>query len=198
MAEEDDWKPNNRPQSMIARSFSAALNDAFGIDYDVGKVGDLSITVEQKKKAVSSQSQELEALEARLRETEERLKQRQSISRGPSPLPAWTERSNTPQRRKAVAPSSVDSHANENHHSLTPNGGHSGAALRPLAEGEEMPGGFPPTPNERVPDRQPALNNKSSAEEQQWERIEQHEGVEHSGAARNTPSQSRAAPDTFF
>lgn len=37
-----------------------------------------------RKKAVSSQSQELEALEARLRETEERLKQRRSRNSSPS------------------------------------------------------------------------------------------------------------------
>ncbi|MCJ1297466.1 hypothetical protein MMC08_000252 [Hypocenomyce scalaris] len=72
---ESDWKPNGRPQSTIARSFSASLNDAFMID---SKLDGLAQSVEQKKQAVSSQSQELEALESRLRETEERLKQKQS------------------------------------------------------------------------------------------------------------------------
>lgn len=44
----------------------------------------LNINNKSRKKAVSTQSQELEALEARLKETEERLKQRQSMT-FPSP-----------------------------------------------------------------------------------------------------------------
>ncbi|KAA6415038.1 MAG: hypothetical protein FRX48_01789 [Lasallia pustulata] len=70
MAEnKSDRKPN------AARTFSADLNDAFMID---SNLAGLAQSVEQKKQAVSSQSQELEALEARIRETEERLKQKQS------------------------------------------------------------------------------------------------------------------------
>lgn len=52
-----------------------------------------------RKKAVSSQSQELEALEARLRETEERLRQKQSRTSSPSSLNSGR---NTPHRRQAI------------------------------------------------------------------------------------------------
>lgn len=89
--------------STIARNFSAALNDAFSIDSNVDRnLKGLVQSVEQKyvsdlypfevlrkslhskvltsvrKQAVDSQNQELEALEARLRDTEERLRQQQS------------------------------------------------------------------------------------------------------------------------
>lgn len=66
-----DWKPNGRPQSTMARSFSLALNDLFKID---NSIADLDAAVFEKKKAVSSQTSELEALEARLKATEERLR----------------------------------------------------------------------------------------------------------------------------
>ncbi|OCK77140.1 hypothetical protein K432DRAFT_407572 [Lepidopterella palustris CBS 459.81] len=70
-----DWKPSGRPQSTIARNFSAALDDLFKID---GGLDTLDRKVHQKKQSVSTHTQELEALEARLRETEERLKQAKS------------------------------------------------------------------------------------------------------------------------
>lgn len=75
-----DWKPSGRPTSMIARNFSADLNEAFATD---SSLDGLVQSVQLKKEAVNSQTQELQALEARLRETEERLKERQS--RDPSP-----------------------------------------------------------------------------------------------------------------
>ncbi|KAK0100575.1 hypothetical protein ONS95_007033 [Cadophora gregata] len=74
MSDEDldrEWKPSNRPQSTMARSFSLALNDLFKID---NSIADLDAAVSEKKKAVSTQTSELEALEARLKATEERLK----------------------------------------------------------------------------------------------------------------------------
>ncbi|KAL8737147.1 MAG: hypothetical protein Q9181_001965 [Wetmoreana brouardii] len=83
------------PQSSIARTFSADLNDAFSMDKNLDG---LVQAVEQKKQAVSSQSQELEALEARLRETEEKLKEKQS-----SPIGKGT--SITGHQRQTVAAS---------------------------------------------------------------------------------------------
>ncbi|KAK6581954.1 hypothetical protein PZA11_005651 [Diplocarpon coronariae] len=84
------WKPSGRPTSTMAQSFSLALNDLFKID---NSLADLDAAVSEKytaprplslpaehpltarrKKAVSTQTSELEALEARLKETEERLK----------------------------------------------------------------------------------------------------------------------------
>ena len=65
------WTPNKRPQSTLARNFSAALDDLFRLD---GGLDDLSKNVHQRKQTVTIRNEELEALEARLRETEERLK----------------------------------------------------------------------------------------------------------------------------
>ncbi|KAF2256863.1 hypothetical protein BU26DRAFT_513621 [Trematosphaeria pertusa] len=66
------WKPNNRPHSTVARNFMSELDDLFRLD---GGIDVLDKNVHQKKQAVSHHAQELEALEAKLRETEERLKQ---------------------------------------------------------------------------------------------------------------------------
>ncbi|KAL9126703.1 MAG: hypothetical protein Q9217_004283 [Psora testacea] len=90
--ENDDWKPNGRPQSTIARNFSASLHNVFDID---NNLGGLTQSVEQKKKAVDSQTKELEALEARLKETEERLKQKTSRTSTPSGT-------GTPHRRQFI------------------------------------------------------------------------------------------------
>ncbi|KAL5615273.1 hypothetical protein BROUX41_005324 [Berkeleyomyces rouxiae] len=61
-----DWKPSGRrPQSTIARSFSQELADLFRIE---NSVADLDSQVDKRKRIVSLQTEELEALEARLRE----------------------------------------------------------------------------------------------------------------------------------
>ncbi|KAF7541318.1 hypothetical protein G7054_g763 [Neopestalotiopsis clavispora] len=71
-----DWKPNGRrPQSIdsnstVARSFSAELMDIFRIE---NSLTDLDDKVDKKKQEVNSQTSELEALERRIREMEERL-----------------------------------------------------------------------------------------------------------------------------
>ncbi|KAF2199629.1 hypothetical protein GQ43DRAFT_111086 [Delitschia confertaspora ATCC 74209] len=65
------WKPNGRPQSTLAQNFSAALDDLFQIN---GGLDALSKNVHRRKQTVTIQTSELEQLEARLRETEERLK----------------------------------------------------------------------------------------------------------------------------
>jgi len=93
--DDGDWKPNGRPQSTMARNFSASLNDAFAI-HDNSLDGLLQ-SVEQKKQAVDSQNQELEALEARLRETEQRLKERQSRNSSPA-----GKSGGSPHRRKPL------------------------------------------------------------------------------------------------
>ncbi|KAK0389951.1 hypothetical protein NLU13_3524 [Sarocladium strictum] len=67
-----DWKPNGRrPQSTIARSFSAELGDIFRIENDLT---DLDREVDTRKQKVNRETQELASLEARLREMEERLR----------------------------------------------------------------------------------------------------------------------------
>ncbi|KAF2281451.1 uncharacterized protein EI97DRAFT_367451 [Westerdykella ornata] len=66
-----DWKPNGRPQSTIAQNFMAELDNLFKMD---GDLDSLDRNVHKKKREVSMHTQQLEALQARLRETEERLK----------------------------------------------------------------------------------------------------------------------------
>ncbi|KAH0553044.1 hypothetical protein GP486_006759, partial [Trichoglossum hirsutum] len=84
----------------LARSFSAALNDLFMID---SSVDTLAVSVDKKKQAVSTQSQELEALEARIRQTEELLKEKASKS----PSQANGGGCNSP-RRRAPLPANFD------------------------------------------------------------------------------------------
>uniref|UniRef100_A0A8H7TV34 Uncharacterized protein n=1 Tax=Bionectria ochroleuca TaxID=29856 RepID=A0A8H7TV34_BIOOC len=78
-----DWKPNGRrPQSTIARSFSAELMDIFRIE---NSISDLDKEVDQRKQKVGQSNDELASLEARLKEMENRLRRtqhhvRQSIS----------------------------------------------------------------------------------------------------------------------
>jgi hypothetical protein len=66
-----DWVPNGRrPQSTVARSFSAELMDIFRIE---NSVADLDEQIDKRKQQVTTGQTELQALEARLREMEERL-----------------------------------------------------------------------------------------------------------------------------
>ncbi|KAM7212807.1 hypothetical protein V8F06_011795 [Rhypophila decipiens] len=68
-----DWKPNGRrPQSTIARSFSQELVDIFRIE---NSVADLDEQVNKRSQQINNHTSELEALEARIREMEQRLKQ---------------------------------------------------------------------------------------------------------------------------
>ncbi|KAJ4994485.1 hypothetical protein SVAN01_00314 [Stagonosporopsis vannaccii] len=64
------WKPNNRPQSTVARNFMDELDTLFNLD---SSLDTLDKTIHEKKQAVNTQAQELEALQRRLREAEERL-----------------------------------------------------------------------------------------------------------------------------
>ncbi|KAK4102474.1 hypothetical protein N658DRAFT_515171 [Parathielavia hyrcaniae] len=67
-----EWKPNGRrPQSAIAQQFSQELMDIFRID---NSVNDLDEKVKQRKQQLDSHASELEALQARIREMEMRLK----------------------------------------------------------------------------------------------------------------------------
>ncbi|EXJ69469.1 uncharacterized protein A1O5_07505 [Cladophialophora psammophila CBS 110553] len=64
------WQPNGRPQSTIALDFSAALDDLFKLN----GIGALEESVVQKQDTVLSQQYELETLETKLREADEKLK----------------------------------------------------------------------------------------------------------------------------
>lgn len=81
-----DWKPNGRrPQSTIARTFSQELMDIFRIE---NSVADLDSKLDERKQNVQTQTSELEALEKRIKEMEERLKRGSSSGhpRGALPL----------------------------------------------------------------------------------------------------------------
>lgn len=67
-----DWQPSGRrPQSTIARSFSAELMDIFRIE---NSLSDLDQQVHDKKQTVDKNAEELASLEARIREMEDRLR----------------------------------------------------------------------------------------------------------------------------
>ncbi|KIW62647.1 hypothetical protein PV04_10804 [Phialophora macrospora] len=64
------FQPNGRPQSTIALDFSAALDDLFKLN----GIGALEESVEQKKETVNTRKYELEDLETKLREADNKLK----------------------------------------------------------------------------------------------------------------------------
>jgi chromosome segregation ATPase len=99
-----DWQPNGRrPQSTIARSFSAELMDIFRIE---NSLTDLDQQVHDKKQTVDKNAEELAALEARIREMEDRLRRSAGGPQSRSPLPQ-TQTANQAQTQ-AQQPSSLD------------------------------------------------------------------------------------------
>ncbi|KAI1425576.1 hypothetical protein F5Y12DRAFT_714072 [Xylaria sp. FL1777] len=102
-----DWVPSGRrPQSTIARSFSAELMDIFRIE---NSVADLDEQIDKRKQQVTTGQSELQALEARIKEMEARLQtskfgsagspraQRQPLANTFSPAAQPTEKE-LPQR----------------------------------------------------------------------------------------------------
>ncbi|QPC62481.1 hypothetical protein HYE67_004712 [Fusarium culmorum] len=115
-----DWQPNGRrPQSSvfpytcfhplktstmstIARSFSAELMDIFRIE---NSLTDLDQQVHAKKQTVDKETEELAALEARIREMEDRLRRSTGgTAQQRSPLP----QTQTANQAQAQQPSSLD------------------------------------------------------------------------------------------
>ncbi|KAL4876107.1 hypothetical protein BJY04DRAFT_200657 [Aspergillus karnatakaensis] len=82
---DQEWKPKARPQSTMAQAFSTALDSAFSLDTEVDY---LSQTIDQKKFQMIIQNRELEELQNRIREAENRLKARRSVLVEPSSRPA--------------------------------------------------------------------------------------------------------------
>ncbi|KAL3426601.1 hypothetical protein PVAG01_00110 [Phlyctema vagabunda] len=152
-----EWKPRStRPQSTMARSFSAALDDLFKLDDN--SIVDLDAEVFKKKQAVSTQTSELEALEARLKATEERLKaaaispgKDSSSGAGGSPRQRAPLGDTFSQAKEAerlpMSPLTTDF---ANKPSSRPATGNKPVS-RPTSgwnqeSGQAMPGGLPPTP----------------------------------------------------
>ena len=71
----------------MARNFSASLNSAFAIDDSTSttpELNNLAQSVSEKKAAVDSQTSELQALEARIKEMDKRLEQKRSRTSSPA------------------------------------------------------------------------------------------------------------------
>ncbi|KAK4464672.1 hypothetical protein QBC42DRAFT_284223 [Cladorrhinum samala] len=121
---DNDWKPNGRrPQSTIAQNFQQELMDIFRID---DSVADLDEKVDKRKKEINSAASELEALEARIREMEQRLKQ----------APAGSQLAQHQQQQRP--PAAVDTDQNQKSRPGTARQG-GGGALPPTpveSEGE--------------------------------------------------------------
>ncbi|KAF5003669.1 hypothetical protein FDECE_9795 [Fusarium decemcellulare] len=98
-----DWQPNGRrPQSTIARSFSAELMDIFRIE---NSLTDLDAQVHDKKQTVDKNTEELASLEARIREMEERLR-RSAPGSSRTPLPQVQAAKGTDQESQQQQPQS--------------------------------------------------------------------------------------------
>ncbi|KAH8678140.1 hypothetical protein BX600DRAFT_507108 [Xylariales sp. PMI_506] len=141
-----DWQPNGRrPQSTIARSFSAELMDIFRIE---NSVADLDQQVDKRKQEVTSQASELEALERRIREMEDRLRRSQQV-------PAAT----SPRQRVPVGGAFGDNQQQAQQLPAHPEQkSRPGTAKAPAHQGPVHGGAMPPTPTasegeyELVPD----------------------------------------------
>ncbi|KAK3315474.1 hypothetical protein B0H66DRAFT_606356 [Apodospora peruviana] len=143
-----DWKPNGRrPQSTIARSFSQELVDIFRIE---NSVADLDEKVNQKKQQINNQTSELEALEARIREMEQRLKQ------GPAAVarPSGSPRSQRPPVANAFDGPNAPPPPPAKDYPTSPNRGQQqqnkyGGSSQPgtaRPSQQAVPGALPPTP----------------------------------------------------
>ncbi|KAK2671921.1 hypothetical protein RAB80_012000 [Fusarium oxysporum f. sp. vasinfectum] len=118
-----DWQPSGRrPQSTIARSFSAELMDIFRIE---NSLTDLDQQVHDKKQTVDKNTEELASLEARIREMEDRL--RRSVG------------GSTQQRSPLPQPSSLDAPTDDSKARSRP-----GTAR--AAQQAPSSGNMPPTP----------------------------------------------------
>lgn len=139
-----DWKPSGRrPQSTIARSFSAELMDIFRIE---NSVADLDEKIDKRKQQLNSQTTELEALEARIREMEERLK-----TQPPNGRPAGSPQAQRPSIAGAFndpdAPPPIPAKDRE-HRSHRDQQHKYGSSRQGAARQSQqaVPGALPPTP----------------------------------------------------
>ncbi|KAI4854187.1 hypothetical protein E4T44_00342 [Aureobasidium sp. EXF-8845] len=155
-----------RPESIVARNFSDDLDSLFGLNSGT-TLGNLSFTVEEKsvlpqhslsmtechpwlgsrlircrKRTVSTREEELAAIEARLRETEQRLAQaahtpeHESTSQqaAPGAQPSYTSRETIPRQA-----SGYQSHAEQEYQARPSNNRQE--SFRP-----HIPGAMPMTP----------------------------------------------------
>ncbi|KAH7237550.1 uncharacterized protein BKA55DRAFT_694038 [Fusarium redolens] len=134
-----DWQPSGRrPQSTIARSFSAELMDIFRIE---NSLTDLDQQVHDKKQTVDKNTEELASLEARIREMEDRLRRSGGSTQHRSPLPqVQTQTANQSQtQQQQQQPSSLDAPTDDSKARSRP-----GTAR--AAQQAPSSGNMPPTP----------------------------------------------------
>lgn len=145
----------------MARSFSLALNDLFDLDDKLAEKqnkvyeksaahpADNSLLTCNRKQAVSSQTSELEALEARLRATEERLAKAGITGLSSTSADKSSSGKSSPRSRTPLAGDTFQNPKSENVTSplqtefknSRPNTG------RPTTkDGRQLPGALPPTP----------------------------------------------------
>ncbi|KAL8365580.1 hypothetical protein RB595_004410 [Gaeumannomyces hyphopodioides] len=141
-----DWKPNGRrPQSTIARSFSAELVDIFRIE---NSVADLDEKVVKRKQEIDSRTAELEALEARIKEMEALLR-----TGGSPPSSAAAGSGSTSQHLRAPVVGAFDGaqQAQQGEQQQVQEDASSKYGSRPgtaRASRQAVPGALPPTPTE--------------------------------------------------
>ncbi|EMT73210.1 hypothetical protein NOF04DRAFT_3880 [Fusarium oxysporum II5] len=133
-----DWQPSGRrPQSTIARSFSAELMDIFRIE---NSLTDLDQQVHDKKQTVDKNTEELASLEARIREMEDRL--RRSVggsTQQRSPLPQVQTQTANQSQTQQQQPSSLEAPTDDSKARSRP-----GTAR--AAQQAPSSGNMPPTP----------------------------------------------------
>lgn len=142
-----EWKPSGRrPQSTIAQMFSQELMDIFRIE---NSVTDLDEQVDKRKQQINSQASELEALEARIREMEMRLKGQQNPGAA-APGPSSAQRDQTSNQSAPPPPPEKDYPVDENRAREQHQHQHQKyAGSRPgtARQGQPaVPGALPPTP----------------------------------------------------
>lgn len=142
-----DWKPNGRrPQSTIARSFSQELMDIFRIE---NSIADLDEKVDKRKQQINTQTSELEAIEARLREMEQLLQQPARKSVSPNGKANGSPRTQRPPVAGAFDhPDAPPPLPQKDHQRSAGNQQHK-YARRPGTAAESqraVPGALPPTP----------------------------------------------------
>ncbi|KAK4213597.1 hypothetical protein QBC37DRAFT_400395 [Rhypophila decipiens] len=152
-----DWKPNGRrPQSTIARSFSQELVDIFRIE---NSVADLDEQVNKRKQQINNHTSELEALEARIREMEQRLKQgsggingivadnKNVTPSGGSPRAQRSPVGNLFTDSKAAPPPPEKDHRSGQHQGAAQQNKYSGSRPGTARQSQQaVPGALPPTP----------------------------------------------------
>ncbi|KAK0740403.1 hypothetical protein B0T18DRAFT_298832, partial [Schizothecium vesticola] len=139
-----DWKPNGRrPQSTIARSFSAELMDIFRIE---NSVADLDEQIDKRSQQINTQTTELEALEARIREMEQRLNGGNGAKASGSPRtsrPPVANAFDNPDGPPPVPEKDQQRLASRDQQPQKHSGSRPGTAR---ASQQAVPGALPPTP----------------------------------------------------